>query len=207
VVLAGVLVRLLWWKAYKVPSGAMSPTLQIGDHILVRMAMHDPPHVLPFTHVAVEELLGMRELHRGDVVVFLAPARASPDGQRRMFVKRVVAFAGETVEVRNNQLYVDGRAHDEPHAVFRSRPPDGAAPVPAGIPPCGSLHGGMATSCAPYLVPPGHVFVMGDNRDQSYDSRYWGAVPAADVQGVVRWVYWSWDSGGVRGERIGLRVE
>jgi signal peptidase I len=158
--------RALVVEAFKIPSGAMTPTLAIGDHILVSKRGLGPPRP-------------------GDVVVFIWPKDRSKD-----FVKRVVAVEGETIEVRDRQVIVDGVTRDDPHATWTN-------------------DGGKTGHWGPTTVPPGHVFVMGDNRDQSYDSRFWGPLPIADIKGKVAIVYWSWDlaSGGIRWDRVGRRVD
>jgi len=105
-------------------------------------------------------------------------------------VKRIVAVEGESVEVRDGHVTVDGAARDDAHATWTGARTE-------------TQHWG------PDTVPPGHVFVMGDNRNQSYDSRFWGPVPIADIKGKVALVYWSWDvaQGGVRWDRIGRRFD
>jgi signal peptidase I len=118
------------------------------------------------------------------VVVFIWPKDRSKD-----FIKRVIAVEGQTVEVRSKQVYVDGRPWDDPHATW--------APG----------HG-QSDNSGPFTVPPGHVFVMGDNRDQSYDSRFWGPVPIADIKGQALVIYWSWDGPDhwLRWDRLGRLV-
>src|SRR5262245_7694582 len=191
--LLALVIRTFVLQAFKIPSGSMLPTLQIGDHILVNKFLYGPRLEVPFTDVSLGKLPGLRQPRPGDVIVFLAPAAASADGQRRDYIKRVIATSGQTVEVRNRQVYIDGQPWDDSHASFRSGRPNGAAPVTPGIRPCGSLGAGTGVSCAPYTVPPGNVFVMGDNRDQSYDSRFWGPVALDDVKGKALIIYWSWD--------------
>ncbi|TMA56152.1 MAG: signal peptidase I, partial [Deltaproteobacteria bacterium] len=99
---------------------------------------------------------------------------------------------GQTVEVRSKQVYINGKPWDDPHATFT--PPRGGA--------------GSGENYGPYTVPTGTVFVMGDNRDQSYDSRFWGPVPLSDIKGQALIIYWSWDGPDrwVRWERIGRLV-
>ena len=120
----------------------------------------------------------------------------------------MIAVEGQTIEVRAKQVYIDGEPWDDPHAHFTSGPPAPGAPAARGVSPCGSLDSGRGDDCGPFPVPPGHVFVLGDNREQSYDSRNWGAVPVGDIKGRVLILYWSWDaaSGKVRWERIGQPV-
>ena len=183
--LLALVIRTFVVQAFKIPSGSMLPTLQIGDHILVNKFVYGPRFEIPLTQLSLGQLPGLRKPRPGDVVVFIWPKDRSKD-----FIKRVVAVEGETLEVRNHQLFVDGKARDDPHATWATQ---------AGAP--GERYG-------PFTVPPGHVFVMGDNRDQSYDSRFWGPVSLADIKGKALIIYWSWDGPDrwVRWERIGRLV-
>ena len=188
--LLALAIRTFVVQAFKIPSGSMLPTLQIGDHILVNKFIFGPRFEIPLTQVSLGQLPGLRMPRPGDVIVFIWPKDRTKD-----FIKRVVAVAGETVRVQGRQVSVDGVARDDPHATW-------------------SGNGGAAQDCAygcraPYTVPAGHVFVMGDNRDQSYDSRFWGPVPLDDVKGLALVIYWSWDGSGrwLRFERLGRLVQ
>jgi signal peptidase I len=161
-------------QAFTIPSGAMLPTLQIGDHILVNKFVYGPRLEIPLTQMSLGRLPGLRQPRRGDVVVFVWPKDRSKD-----FIKRVVAVDGETIEVRNRQVFIDGKAWDDPHATWTMQR---------------SVGGGAGDNFGPYTVPKDHVFVMGDNRDQSYDSRFWGPVPISDIKGRAFAIYWSGDS-------------
>jgi len=208
--LLALVIRTFVVQAFKIPSGSMLPTLQIGDHLLVNKFLYGARLEIPVTDVSLGRLPGLRKPRPGDVIVFLAPARASADRQRRDFIKRVIAVEGQTIEVRAKQVYIDGKPWDDPHATFLSGKPDPTVERPSNalVRPCGSLEGGNGANCAPYTVPPGHLFVMGDNRDQSYDSRFWGPVPISDIKGQALIIYWSWDGPGrwVRWDRIGRLV-
>jgi signal peptidase I len=129
---------------------------------------------------------GARAPGRGDIVVFKYPV-----DERRDFVTRIVGVPGETVQVRGRQVLIDGRALDEPDV--RGGP---HAVTPAGS----STFCGYAYACEPLVVPPDSYFVMGDNRDNSRDSRYWGFVKRDKIEGKAVQIYWSWDS-----DRHGLR--
>jgi signal peptidase I len=183
--LLALVIRTFVVQAFKIPSGSMLPTLQIGDHILVNKFVYGPRFEIPLTQLSLGQLPGLRKPRPGDVVVFIWPKDRSKD-----FIKRVVAVEGETLEVRNRQLFVDGKARDDPHATWASQ------------------HGGPGERYGPFTVPPNSVFVMGDNRDQSYDSRFWGPVPMGDIKGQALIIYWSWDGPDrwVRWERIGRLV-
>jgi len=210
--LLALVIRTFVVQAFKIPSGSMLPTLQIGDHLLVNKFLYGARLEIPVTDISLGRLPGLRKPRPGDVIVFLAPARASADRQRRDFIKRVIAVEGQTIEVRAKQVYIDGKPWDDPHATFLSGRPDPSVERPPNplLRPCGSLEsGGIGQSCAPYTVPPGDVFVMGDNRDQSYDSRFWGSVPLEDVKGRALVIYGSMNpvDGKVRWDRMWQRIE
>ncbi len=148
----------------------MEPTLLIGDDIMVEKQAGTP--------------------HRGDVIVFAFPRDPTKD-----FVKRVIAVGGDTVEVRNKSVYLNGGKIEDPHAHYVSSEAD------VGVAP--------RDRYGPVVVPKNKFFLMGDNRDRSYDSRFWGFVDKTQIKGRVLYVYWSWDKSGgtVRWQRIGLRVQ
>ena len=183
--LLALLIRGFIVQAFKIPSGSMLPTLQIGDHILVNKFIYGPRLEVPLTSLSLGHLPGLRHPERGDVVVFIWPKDRSKD-----FIKRVVGTEGQTVELRNRRLYVDGEPVDDPHAHY-------TAP------------GATGGNFGPFTVPADSVFVMGDNRDQSYDSRFWGPVRLDDIKGKALIIYWSWDGPDrwIRWERIGRLVE
>ena len=183
--LLALVIRTFVVQAFKIPSGSMLPTLQIGDHILVNKFLYGPRFEIPLTQWSLGRLPGVRAPRAGDVVVFIWPKDRSKD-----FIKRVIATAGQTVEVRSKQVLIDGKPWDDPHATWSAQ------------------RGAQGDSYGPFSVPPDTVFVMGDNRDQSYDSRFWGAVPIADIKGQALIIYWSWDGPDrwVRWERIGRLV-
>ena len=182
--LLALVIRTFVVQAFKIPSGSMLPTLQIGDHILVNKFLYGPRFEIPLTQVSLGQLPGLRKPRPGDIVVFIWPKDRAKD-----FIKRVIAVEGETIEIRNRQILVDGKPRDDPHATW----------APQRSP---------SDRYGPFTVPPGHVFVMGDNRDQSYDSRFWGPVPMSDIKGQALIIYWSWDGPDrwVRWERIGRLV-
>ncbi len=179
-------IRTFIVQAFKIPSGSMIPTLQIGDHILVNKLSYGIR--IPFWgHYIVH----FGQPKRGDVIVFIFPEDRTKD-----FIKRVIAVGGDTVEIRGKKVYVNGKQIDDPHAYFEG---DDAQ---AGGPPTRDDYG-------PRTVPKNHFFVMGDNRDRSYDSRFWGFVSLDDVRGKAFLIYWSWDGTDrwVRWERIGRLIE
>ena len=154
------LVRTFIVAPYTVPTGSMEPTIQIGDNLFAQK---------------VTLRLGM-DVAPGDIVVFTNPDTSSDHGT---LVKRVIATAGQTVDLRDGAVYVDGVALDEPYVQGSSYPLPTQAP-------------GVAVSF-PYTVPEGSVWVMGDNRENSADSRYFGAVPTENLVGVALFRYWPLD--------------
>lgn len=159
-------------QAYKVPAGSMEPTLLVGDHMLV------------------DRSVAARTPRRGDVVVFPFPEDPAKD-----FVKRVVALAGDRVEIRNKLLLVNGAKVAEPYVVHRE-----ADMIPAAKNPRDTME--------PVVVPADSYFMLGDNRDRSYDSRFWGFVSRDKIKGIAKCLYWSWDkkTNSVRWDRIGREV-
>ena len=173
-VLLALVIRTLVVQAFTIPSGSMMDSLLVGDYILVNKFLYGPE--LPFTDARVS---GLRDPRRGDIIVF-----KYPQDEKRDFIKRIIADPGETVQVRGSQVFVDGRPSREPY-VKR-----GDAPLSSG----GQTYCGYAYGCEPTVVPAHSYFVMGDNRDNSQDSRYWGFVKRDKIKGKAFLIYWSWDS-------------
>jgi signal peptidase I len=169
-VLLALIIRQFAVQAFTIPSGSMMDTLLIGDYILVNKFLFGAE--LPFVDV---RLPGLREPRRGDIIVF-----KYPQDEARDFIKRIVAVGGDTIQVRDNRVWLNGNPLDEPY----TRP--GPAP--------GSGHCGYLYGCEPITVPAGSYFVMGDNRDNSQDSRYWGFVRGYKIRGKAFLIYWSWNS-------------
>ncbi|MGZ5445722.1 MAG: signal peptidase I [Thermoanaerobaculia bacterium] len=161
--------RIFAFQAFKIPSGSMEDNLLTGDHIIVNKFIYGPPP-------ALKGILPQREPRRGDVVVFRYPGQPEID-----YVKRVVGLPGETLIIRDKRVFIDGRELPEPYVLFtdkRTQHPNE---------PQHRDHFG------PYKVPPGQYFAMGDNRDNSNDSRFWGTVPRAMIKGRAFMVYWSFE--------------
>ena len=180
-VVAALVVRSSLIQAFWVPSGAMLPTIQIGDHIFVdkrAYSLHLP---------LMGEPMKTGELQRGDVVAFVSPIDPAT-----ILVKRVIAVPGDTVEIRNKQLYINGEQASDSHANFTDSSISASGP---------------RDNMPPREVPEGKFFTMGDNRDRSYDSRFWGFANLSDIKGKVTVVYWSADNGTPRWERIGQYIE
>jgi signal peptidase I len=172
-ILLALVIRTFVVQAFTIPSGSMMDTLLVGDYILVNKFLYGPE--LPFTDI---QLPGLRDPARGDIIVF-----KYPQDEKRDFIKRIVGVPGDTVQVRGGQVFVNGQAFDEPYVKAT-----GGRPHLGGAPYCGYAYG-----CEPTVVPPHAYFVMGDNRDNSQDSRYWGFVKRDKIKGKAFLIYWSWD--------------
>ena len=179
--IVALFVRTFLFQAFKIHTGSMERNLLVGDHLLVNRFV-----LAPAPSRAERLLLPARHARRGDIVVFKFPEQPERD-----FVKRVVAIAGETVEVRAKRLYINGRPIDEPFVHFLEPP---GAPRTADEQTAADVR----ERYGPVTVPPGHLFVMGDNRDNSEDSRYWGFLPERNVKGRAMLIYWSFAPDGER---------
>ncbi|OPY72900.1 MAG: Signal peptidase I P [Syntrophorhabdus sp. PtaU1.Bin002] len=182
-------VRSFFIQAFKIPSGSMEPTLLIGDHLLVNRLSYVVK--VPFSDIV---LLNLGSPKGGDVIVFRYPMDRSKD-----FIKRVIATEGETVEIRNKIIYVNGKKIDDPWGVYLDE-----EIVPKFFSPKDNL--------GPIKVPKDCVFAMGDNRDRSLDSRFWGFVRRDDLVGKALVLYFSWNGRAdnpvnyVRWERLGKLI-
>ncbi|RPJ76945.1 MAG: signal peptidase I [Desulfobacteraceae bacterium] len=180
-IIIALFIRTFVVQAFKIPSGSMQPTLLIGDHILVSKFAYGVK--IPYLNTVILPREGPQ---RGDIVVFKYPVDPNKD-----FIKRVIGLPGDEVEIRNKKVYVNQKPISGDVGVFTD------SHVFSGtIPPRDNL--------GPVTVPADGLFVMGDNRDQSFDSRFWGFVPLRDVSGKAFIIYWSWDSDdfGVRWGRL-----
>lgn len=170
-VLLAVFTRAFVFQAFEIPSGSMEETLLVGDHVLVNKFVHAKA-TGPW-----RALLPYEDVERDEVIVFRSPERPELD-----LVKRVVGAPSDTLRIDGRRLTRNGRPAEEPWAVYRDRHPEGAG-APASVPG----RAGMPER----RVPAGSFFVMGDNRDDSRDSRFWGPVPREMVRGRTVLVYWS----------------
>ena len=175
-VILALFIRTFVVQAFKIPTGSMEENLLIGDHLLVNKFVMGP------TRTGVERtLLPVGTIKRGDVIVFKYPVEPERD-----FIKRVIGLPGETIEVKEKKVYVDGKMLDEPYVHFLQ-------------PPSSNSEFHEVTSFdvrdryGPVTVPPNQFFVMGDNRDNSQDSRYWGFLPRDNVKGKALVIYWSYE--------------
>lgn len=175
-------IRTFVVQAFKIPSGSMIPTLLVGDHILVSKFTYGVKN--PFNG---STWISLSEPKPHDIIVFKYPKNPSQD-----FIKRVIGVAGDRIEIKEKKVYVNGEIFEEPNAVFLDeqngmRPRDNFGPV---------------------TVPPYSLFVMGDNRDNSHDSRFWKFVDLKAVKGKAFMLYWSWDRDefSVRWNRLGNMI-
>ena len=185
-VVLALLIRAYVVHAYAIPSGSMEDTLAIGDRILVNRFVYGTK--VPFSSTRVLEI---REPARGDVVVFEFPKDHSKD-----YIKRVIGMPGDRIRITNKTVYVNGTAYKNPHEVYKD-----TARVPAIASP--------RDNTGPITVPADSYFVMGDNRDSSFDSRFWGFVKREEIKGLAFLKYWSWDGENkrVRWSEIGKLIE
>ena len=193
-VVLALIIRTFLFQAFKIPSGSMLDTLLIGDHLLVNKFIYGTH--LPFSD---QHFLALRNPQRGDVIVFEFPGDEEKSYfQRRDFIKRLIGVPGDKVEIRDKKVYVNDELYDIPQEVHKD-----TQLVPAIASP--------RDFAGPIQVPEGKYFVMGDNRDFSYDSRFWGFVPQEKIKGLAFIKYWSWDASSgilekIRWSRIGRLI-
>lgn len=169
-VLLALVIRTYLVQAFKIPSGSMEDTLAIGDHLLVNKFIYGTK--IPFTKTSVVKI---RDPRQGDVIVFEYPEDPSKD-----FIKRVVGTPGDVVEGKDKKVFVNGKPFENPHEVHKEK-----EIIPKQMNPRDTF--------GPVTVPSNSYFVMGDNRDRSYDSRFWGFVSRDKIKGLAFIKYWSWD--------------
>ena len=192
--LLALLIRTFIIQAFKIPSGSMENTLLIGDHILVSKFSYGThiPNEIPFLDIKLFDdiVLFSKVPQRGDIIVF-----KFPKDERRDFIKRVIGLPGDFLEVRRQKIYINKKLFEDPHA-RHTDPASNDSFVPRD-------------DFGPVLVPEGYVFVMGDNRENSQDSRYWGFLNIKKIRGKALMIYWSWDriDNWVRFERFGKILE
>jgi len=157
-------------QAFKIPAGSMLPTLQIGDHLLVDKSIYKN-----------------NPIQRGDIVVFPLPEKPEVS-----YIKRVIALPGDTLEIVNKNVFINGIKQDHPYSIHSD-----TKILEKGNSP--------RDNYGPITIPEGNVFVMGDNRDNSHDSRFYGYIPTQTVKGKFVQIYWSWDreTSSIRWDRIG----
>jgi len=177
-VVLALFIRTFVVQAFKIPTGSMEENLLSGDHLLVNKFIFAP------APTALERaLLPIGTIKRRDIIVFKYPEE--PD---RDFIKRVIGLPGETIELREKKVYVNGKPLDEPYVHFL-QPPS----MESDLHEVTSFD--VRERYGPVTVPPNHYFVMGDNRDNSQDSRYWGFLPRENIKGKALLIYWSYEAG------------
>jgi len=173
-VVLALFVRTWVFQAFKIPTGSMEPNLLVGDHLIVNKMIFSP------AVTGLERaLLPHREIRRGDVMVFKYPEEPERD-----FIKRVIGLPGDRLELRRKTIYINGEPLVEPYAHFTESPSESAG-----------VTGDLREFYGPVSVPAGQYFMMGDNRDNSQDSRYWGLLPAHYVKGKALFIYFSFEEG------------
>jgi signal peptidase I len=176
-VILALFIRTFVVQAFKIPTGSMENNLLIGDHLLVNKFVLGPT-ASPLERM----LLPMGDIHRGDVVVFKYPEEPERD-----FIKRIIGLPGETVELRAKKVYINGTPIDESYVHFLE--PPGTHSASAEV-----TSQDVRERFGPVTVPANQYFAMGDNRDNSQDSRYWGFLPRDYVKGRALVIYWSYES-------------
>jgi len=188
-ILIALFIRAFIVQAFKIPSSSMEPTLLVGDHILVNKFIYGIR--IPFTEI---KLFEWNNPKRGDVIVFIFPQDRSKD-----FIKRVIGTEGEKVDIVKNKVLINGKEIDDPWGRYIDRPDWTRFP-------------GSTGKYEHVIVPKDHVFVLGDNRDNSADGRVWGFVPLKDVKGKAFTIYFSWNGnsedllGKIRWSRFGKLI-
>ncbi|MEI6206190.1 MAG: signal peptidase I [Desulfuromonadales bacterium] len=169
-IILALVIRTFLVQAFKIPSGSMEDTLAIGDHLLVSKFIYGTK--IPFNN---KRVLTFRDPQRGDVIVFEYPEDPSKD-----FIKRVIGVSGDIVEGRDKKVFVNGNLYQNPHEIHKEK-----EIIPKEMNPRDNF--------GPITVPENSYFVMGDNRDRSYDSRFWKFVRRDQIKGLAFIKYWSWD--------------
>ncbi len=176
-VILALFVRTFVLQAFKIPTGSMENNLLIGDHLLVNKFRY-----APVSSSIERALLPIGGINRGDVLVFKYPVE--PD---RDFIKRVIGLPGETLELKQKKIYINGQPLNEPYVHFLEEPRKNTELSEV-------TSSDVRENYGPVTVPPNQYFMMGDNRDNSADSRYWGFMPRDYVKGKALLIYWSYES-------------
>ena len=181
-IVIALFIRTFVVQAFKIPSGSMKQTLQIGDHILVNKFIYGVR--IPYLR---KSIIPLKKPQRGDIIVFKYPVDPNKD-----FIKRVIGIPGDEIEIRDKKLYVNQKRVNQDYGVYTD-----SRILSASVRPRDNF--------GPVTVPEQSLFVMGDNRDESFDSRFWGFVDYKALNGKAFIIYWSWDKEnfGVRWNRLG----
>jgi len=170
-IVLALIIRAFVVQAFKIPSGSMEPTLLVGDHILVNKFIYGIR--IPYTDI---KIFDFRKPRHGEVIVFIYPKDESKD-----FIKRIVGVEGDKVLIRDKKIYLNDELFNDPYGVYNDH-----TIIPGHVQPRDNF--------GPVVIPKGSLFVMGDNRDRSADSRFWGFVNLNKVKGKAFIIYWSWGS-------------
>ena len=197
-VIIWIVLRSYLIEAFRIPSASMENTLLVGDFLFVNKAIYGGELEIPFTGIRFLRLPGYAKPHRDGIVVFRSVEDSTPNLN---IVKRVIGESGDTLRMAHDTVYRNGRRLDEPYALHLAdgavRDPDfrlaqiRAWQAPYYIGRAGARYQPTTHDWGPIVVPPGHYFVMGDNRDESYDSRFWGFLPRSHVVGKPLVIYLS----------------
>ena len=184
-ILIALFIRTFIICAYKIPSESMVPTLLVGDHILVNKFIYGVK--IPLLRKII---IPVKNPKRGDIIVFIFPKDRSKD-----FIKRVIGVGGDKIEIKNKKIFINDKPYNDTFGIYSDN-----VILPAAIE--------TRDNYGPVTVPKNSLFVMGDNRDKSMDSRFWGFVDLKDVEGKAFIIYWSWNHDepilhGLRWERLG----
>lgn len=181
-ILIAVFIRTFIIQAFKIPSRSMVPALLVGDHLLVNKFIYGVK--IPFFR---KTIIPVTQPERGDIVVFIYPNDRSKD-----FIKRVIGISGDKIEIKNKKIFLNGKEYTDSYGIYSD-----SITYPGDMQP--------RDNYGPVTVPQESLFVMGDNRDESADSRYWGFVDLKDVEGKAFIIYWSWNSEdhNLRWQRLG----
>ena len=193
-----IVLRSYLVEAFRIPSASMENTLLVGDFLFVNKAIYGGELEIPFTGIRFLRLPGYAEPHRDGIVVFRSVEDSTPNLN---IVKRVIGESGDTLRMAHDTVYRNGRRLDEPYALHLAdgamRDPDFRLAqirtwqLPYYIGRAGARYQPTTHDWGPIVVPPGHYFVMGDNRDESYDSRFWGFLPRSHIVGKPLIIYLS----------------
>ena len=175
-VLIALLITTFVIKMYKIPSRSMVPTLLVGDQLVVNKFIYGIK--IPYFR---NTIIPITDPQRGDIVVFIYPNDRSLD-----FIKRVIGIGGDTIEIKDKIIFINGKLFDDKNGIYSDTVE-------------------QRHNFGPVTVPSGSLFVLGDNRDESMDSRFWGFVDLKDVQGKAFIIYWSWnpEERNIRWQRLG----
>jgi signal peptidase I len=179
-ILIALVIRTFVIQAFKIPSESMVPTLLVGDQLLVNKFIYGVK--IPYLR---KTIIPVTNPEKGDIVVFIFPKDRSKD-----FIKRVIGIAGDKIEIKNKKIFINDKEYSDSYGRYSDN-----VTYPDSMDPRDNF--------GPVTVPPESLFVMGDNRDKSMDSRYWGFVDLKDVEGKAFIIYWSHEDYNIRWRRLG----